>query len=321
MTQAALSIQGIYKRYDQIEALKGIDLEISQGEFFGLLGPNGAGKSTLINSIAGLVRPDAGQIKIIGYDTIREFRQARCNIGVVPQELVYDPFFTVEDIIQLQAGYFGVRKMGPWFDELLAALELEDKRTSNMRQLSGGMKRRVLIAQALAHRPPIIILDEPTAGVDVDLRKGLWQFTRRLNGEGMTVVLTTHYLEEAEALCDRVAIMNHGTVVDLATMEALLQRDATRFMEVTFAHPLEYLPETLAPFTIEHATYKLLLNFSKEEHSPIELLNQIQGLGLNIVDLQVRQPTLEDIFLQMTGEKITSEPERASDVMTDAELG
>ncbi|HKJ70586.1 MAG TPA: ABC transporter ATP-binding protein, partial [Gammaproteobacteria bacterium] len=193
--QPAISIQGIRKRYGRLEALKGIDLDIRQGEFFGLLGPNGAGKSTLISTIAGLVRPDSGSVAVLGHDTVRDYRTARRNIGVVPQELVYDPFFSVEEVIRNQAGYFGVRPEQAWLDELLKALELDDKRDSNMRQLSGGMKRRVLIAQALAHRPPIAILDEPTAGVDVELRQSLWTFAQRLNREGMTVVLTTHYLE------------------------------------------------------------------------------------------------------------------------------
>jgi len=305
--QPAISIQGIRKSYGRLEALKGIDLDIRQGEFFGLLGPNGAGKSTLINTIGGLVRPDSGRIQVLGHDTVRDYRNARRNIGVVPQELVYDPFFTVEEVVRNQAGYFGVRASDAWLDEMLKALELDDKRTSNMRQLSGGMKRRVLIAQALAHKPPIAILDEPTAGVDVELRQSLWQFARRLNREGMTVVLTTHYLEEAEELCDRIAIIHHGEVQALDTKDALLNRDTRRSLEVVLEDPEAELPASVTPFLAERDGASVRLQFHKDEHSPVALLNQLQEAGVTITDLQTRSPSLEDIFLDLTGEQLSPE--------------
>ncbi|MFP4614748.1 MAG: ATP-binding cassette domain-containing protein [Thiohalorhabdus sp.] len=307
MSQAAISIQGIRKSFGKLQALKGIDLEVRQGEFFGLLGPNGAGKSTLISTIAGLVVPDGGRVEVLGHDTVRDFRHARRSIGVVPQEVVYDPFFTVEEVIRNQAGYFGVRNMGGWLDELLNALELDDKREANMRQLSGGMKRRVLIAQALAHRPSIAILDEPTAGVDVELRHSLWEFAQRLNDEGMTVVLTTHYLEEAEELCDRIAIIHHGEVQALDTKDALLARDTTRSLCVTLADAGAEVPETLAPFVAEREGRQVRLRFDKEQHNPVELLNRFQDAGIAVTDLQTSSPSLEDVFRRLTGEQLSPE--------------
>ncbi|HKJ88361.1 MAG TPA: ABC transporter ATP-binding protein, partial [Gammaproteobacteria bacterium] len=240
-------------------------------------------------------------------DTVRDYRAARRNIGVVPQEVVYDPFFSVEEVIRNQAGYFGVRNMGGWLDELLDALELDDKRHANMRQLSGGMKRRVLIAQALAHRPPIAVLDEPTAGVDVELRRSLWEFAQRLNDEGMTVVLTTHYLEEAEELCDRIAIIHHGAVRALDTKNALLARDTTRSLCVTLADPDAEVPETVVPFLTQREGAEVRLRFNKEEHNPVELLNRFQDAGVGVSDLQTHSPSLEDIFRSLTGEHLSPE--------------
>ena len=206
-----------------MQALSGVTLEIAQGEFFGLLGPNGAGKTTLINVVAGLARADAGAVSVMGADTATEYRRARRMLGVVPQELVFDPFFTVRETLRLQSGYFGMRENDAWIEEVMHHLDLTSKANANMRSLSGGMKRRVLIAQALVHKPPVIILDEPTAGVDVELRQGLWQFVRRLNRDGHTVVLTTHYLEEAEAHCQRIAMLKGGRIVALETTENLLK--------------------------------------------------------------------------------------------------
>jgi ABC-2 type transport system ATP-binding protein len=220
----ALRIAGVAKRFGATQALAGIDLEVAQGEFFGLLGPNGAGKTTLISSLAGLVRPDAGQLEVMGHDVQRDYRQARLALGVVPQELVFDPFFSVRQTLRIQSGYYGIRRNDDWIDEILANLDLAGKAEANMRSLSGGMKRRVLVAQALVHKPPVIVLDEPTAGVDVELRQGLWRFIRRLNGEGHTIVLTTHYLEEAEAQCGRIAMMKAGRIVALDTTANLLKR-------------------------------------------------------------------------------------------------
>ena len=221
---SAISFQNLSKQYGSLMALRGVSLEIEEGEFFGLLGPNGAGKTTLISILAGLCRPTQGAAKVMGFDVQKDFRQARKLLGIVPQELVFDPFFTVRETLEFQSGYFGVRHNDDWIDEVLANLGLADKADKNMRSLSGGMKRRVLVAQALVHRPPVIVLDEPTAGVDVELRQSLWQFITRLNREGHTIVLTTHYLEEAQELCNRIAMLKKGQIVALDTTVNLLQR-------------------------------------------------------------------------------------------------
>jgi ABC-2 type transport system ATP-binding protein len=236
---AAVSIVDVVKHFGSLQALAGVSLDIEQGEFFGLLGPNGAGKTTLISSLAGLVRPDSGAISVMGHDVIRDFREARRLLGVVPQELVFDPFFNVRETLRIQSGYFGIRKNDDWIDEILENLDLTSKADVNMRRLSGGMKRRVLVAQALVHRPPVIVLDEPTAGVDVELRQGLWQFIRRLNGEGHTIILTTHYLEEAEALCNRIALMKLGKVVALDTTANLMAAHPGASLEDVFVRTLQ----------------------------------------------------------------------------------
>src|SRR6187549_2314177 len=223
MNVNAVEAIGVERRFGNVQALAGVDLEVEKGEFFGLLGPNGAGKTTLISILAGLVRADRGVARILGHDVIRDYRAARRALGVVPQELVFDPFFTVREALRIQSGYFGVKNNDAWIDELLASLGLADKANANMRQLSGGMKRRVLVAQALVHKPQVIVLDEPTAGVDVELRQTLWQFIARLNKQGSTVLLTTHYLEEAEALCGRIAMLKTGRVVALETTSELLK--------------------------------------------------------------------------------------------------
>ena len=220
----ALSIKDVRKSYGKVQALDGVSFDIKQGEFFGLLGPNGAGKTTLISTMAGLSRPDSGTIEVMGHDVEKDFRIARRQLGVVPQELVFDPFFTVRETLRFQSGYFGLRNNDDWIDEIMANLDLTSKAQSNMRSLSGGMKRRVLVAQALVHRPPVIVLDEPTAGVDVELRQSLWQFISRLNQAGHTIVLTTHYLEEAESLCARIAMLKGGRLVALDTTENLLAK-------------------------------------------------------------------------------------------------
>jgi ABC-2 type transport system ATP-binding protein len=219
---AAVSIVDVVKHFGALKALDGVSLEIAEGEFFGLLGPNGAGKTTLISTLAGLVRADSGRLAVLGHDVVRDYRQARSLLGVVPQELVFDPFFSVRETLRIQSGYFGLRHNDAWIDEILDNLDLAGKADVNMRRLSGGMKRRVLVAQALVHKPPVIVLDEPTAGVDVELRQGLWQFVRRLNNEGHTIILTTHYLEEAEALCGRIALMKQGRVIALDTTANLM---------------------------------------------------------------------------------------------------
>jgi ABC-2 type transport system ATP-binding protein len=212
----------VEKRFGALRALDGVSLEVRQGEFFGLLGPNGAGKTTLINVIAGLARATAGTAAVLGADVVADYRRARSLLGVVPQELVYDPFFTVRETLRFQSGYFGLRANDAWIDEIMHTLDLDAKADANMRSLSGGMKRRVLVAQALVHKPPVIVLDEPTAGVDVELRQDLWKFVRRLNRDGHTIVLTTHYLEEAEEHCERIAMLKAGRIVALDTTRNLL---------------------------------------------------------------------------------------------------
>ncbi len=235
---AAVSIIDVVKHFGSLQALAGVSLEIEKGEFFGLLGPNGAGKTTLISCLAGLIRPDSGSLKVLGNDVIKDFREARRLLGVVPQELVFDPFFNVRETLQIQSGYFGILKNDDWIDEILHNLDLTSKANVNMRRLSGGMKRRVLVAQALVHKPPVIVLDEPTAGVDVELRQGLWQFVRRLNNEGHTIILTTHYLEEAEALCGRIALMKQGRVVALDTTANLMAAHPGGTLEDVFVRAM-----------------------------------------------------------------------------------
>jgi ABC-2 type transport system ATP-binding protein len=219
----AVEIVGLNKSFPNVRALDNVNLRVEQGEFFALLGPNGAGKTTLISILAGLTKADSGTAAVMGFDTLRDYRDARKNLGVVPQELVFDPFFSVRETLELQAKYYGVTGASAWIDEILENLDLTSKSKANMRALSGGMKRRVLVGQALVHKPPVIVLDEPTAGVDVELRQNLWTFIKRLNGEGHTIILTTHYLEEAEALCNRVAMLKEGKVVALDTTANLLR--------------------------------------------------------------------------------------------------
>jgi ABC-2 type transport system ATP-binding protein len=221
---SAIEFKQLSKNYGSLLALDNINLAIEEGEFFGLLGPNGAGKTTLISILAGLCRPTTGSATVMGHDVQADFRQARRLLGIVPQELVFDPFFNVRETLEFQSGYFGIKNNGDWIDEVMHHLGLTDKAQKNMRSLSGGMKRRVLVAQALVHRPPVIVLDEPTAGVDVELRQSLWKFISRLNQEGHTIVLTTHYLEEAEQLCHRIAMLKKGQIVALDSTANLLAR-------------------------------------------------------------------------------------------------
>jgi ABC-2 type transport system ATP-binding protein len=232
----AIEIIGAQKRFGSLQAVDQVSLRVEQGEFFALLGPNGAGKTTLINLLSGLSRPDGGTLKVMGYDVVREYRQSRRNMGVVPQELVFDPFFTVMETLRIQSGYFGIRDNEEWILYVLERLQLADKAHSNLRTLSGGMKRRVLIAQALVHRPPVIVLDEPTAGVDVELRRSLWTFFRELNSDGHTVLLTTHYLEEVESLCRRVAILRRGQIVALDSVENLIEQSGEGSFESAFVN-------------------------------------------------------------------------------------
>ncbi|MDO9598114.1 MAG: ABC transporter ATP-binding protein [Azoarcus sp.] len=294
MTIPAIRIASVTKHYGQLQALGGVDLDIEQGEFFGLLGPNGAGKTTLISSLAGLVRPDGGTIEIMGHDVVTDYRNARRNLGVVPQELVFDPFFNVRELLRIQSGYFGIRGNDDWIDEILASLDLTAKAGSNMRSLSGGMKRRVLVAQALVHRPPVIVLDEPTAGVDVELRQGLWQFVRKLNRDGHTIVLTTHYLEEAEALCGRIAMLKAGKVVALDTTDNLLRRFATHSLRVRLERPEAV--QGLGGAVVEGGW----IEFGFESFDQVEqLLARLREAGAGMSEMQLGEPDLERVFIEV----------------------
>jgi ABC-2 type transport system ATP-binding protein len=295
---AAIQINQVEKSYKSLKALGGVSLAIEQGEFFGLLGPNGAGKTTLISTIAGLIRPDAGSIAIHGHDVVSDFRNARKKLGVVPQELVFDPFFTVRETLRLQSGYFGLKNNDKWIDEVMENLDLTGKADTNMRALSGGMKRRVLVAQALVHKPPVIVLDEPTAGVDVELRQGLWKFISRLNREGHTVVLTTHYLEEAQAMCTRVAMLRGGKVVALDTMKSLIRRISGSQLIVHLASGA--VPDDLKHLVSESSSDGNKVSLRVNEYSEVEqILARLRETGVVIDEMQLQQADLEDIFLQI----------------------
>jgi ABC-2 type transport system ATP-binding protein len=302
---AAITISHVEKRYGSLQALGGVSLAIEPGEFFGLLGPNGAGKTSLISIIAGLNRADSGKVSIHGHDVVSDYRQARRLLGVVPQELVFDPFFTVRETLRMQSGYFGLKHNDECIDEVMHNLDLTNKADVNMRALSGGMKRRVLVAQALVHKPPVIVLDEPTAGVDVELRQTLWKFISRLNREGHTIVLTTHYLEEAQALCNRIAMLKTGKVVALDSTAALIKRISGAQLVVTLERGV--LPDELRPLLshpdelISGNQYTLRIN----EYTEVEpVLKKLRESGTLIGDMQLHQADLEDVFIQiMEGEK------------------
>ena len=301
MTIPAIQINNIHKQFGDLHALNGIDLHIQQGEFFGLLGPNGAGKSTLINLMAGLLKPTQGNIAIMGHDTINAYQAARMSLGVVPQELVFDPFFNVREMLRFQAGYFGRgRENDAWVDEVIESLGLTDKAHTNMRKLSGGMKRRALIAQALVHKPPVIVLDEPTAGVDVELRQILWEFIKKLNREGHTIILTTHYLEEAETLCQRVAMMKDGKIVALDTTANLLSKLPGKNLRLVLGDAV--LPSALLPMlkTGENGFYTLALT----ELNQVEFaLSELRKANVTVQDMQLLEADLEDVFMSLVGSK------------------
>jgi ABC-2 type transport system ATP-binding protein len=298
----AISFQSVSKTYPAskggsgtpLKALDGVNFNIERGEFFGLLGPNGAGKTTLISILAGLARASSGHVAVLGHDVQADYANARRQLGVVPQELVFDPFFTVREALRIQSGYFGIRSNDAWIDELLDNLGLADKAGSNMRQLSGGMKRRVLVAQALVHRPPVIVLDEPTAGVDVELRQTLWQFIARLNREGHTVLLTTHYLEEAEALCGRIAMLKKGQVVALAQTSELLKNASSNVLRFKIDGQLPPLLEAKARVTGR------IVQFPAHDAAEIEhYLAAVRQAGVAAQDVEIRKADLEDVFLDV----------------------
>ena len=291
----AIRIEQVHKSFGAFEALKGIDLTIDQGEFFALLGPNGAGKSTLINLLAGLLRPTRGRLEVMGYDVVSDYRRARRRLGVVPQELVFDPFFSVREMLRFQAGYFGLGKENDaWIDEVIENLGLTEKAHTNMRRLSGGMKRRALIAQALAHKPPVLVLDEPTAGVDVELRQMLWAFIRRLNCEGHTIILTTHYLEEAETLCSRVAMLKQGEIVALDSTENLLNRLPGKKLQLRLV-PAE-LPPSLKQLlrSQEGDTFTLAMDKAAQVEF---VLAELRAAHIKVEDIRLIEADLEDVFM------------------------
>ena len=277
-----------------LKALDEVSFQIAPGEFFGLLGPNGAGKTTLISVLAGLTRATGGRVTVMGHDVVADYAAARKSLGIVPQELVFDPFFSVRETLRIQSGYFGVRHNDAWIDEVLSELGLGDKAGANMRQLSGGMKRRVLVAQALVHRPPVIVLDEPTAGVDVELRQTLWRFIARLNREGHTVLLTTHYLEEAEALCHRIGMLKQGQLVALDRTANLLSATASTMLRFKTD---QALPAALAP--LARITGRIV---QLKAHDAAEVERQLAALreaGVKIEDLEIGRADLEDVFVEI----------------------
>jgi ABC-2 type transport system ATP-binding protein len=299
----AIIFNKVKKNFGKLEALKGIDLVIEEGEFFALLGPNGAGKSTLINILAGLAKPSSGSIKVMGHDVIQDYQNARRSLGVVPQELVFDPFFNVREMLRFQAGYFGKgRENDDWIDEVIEGLDLQEKANTNMRMLSGGMKRRALIAQALVHKPPVIVLDEPTAGVDVELRKRLWQFIKKLNQKGHTIVLTTHYLEEAETLCSRVAMMDQGKVVSLDKTRNLLKRFSAKNLNLRLDLKNKKIPVSVQKF-IQSSDHSLI-TFLLEEIAEVEfIMSELKKSKIKILDMELTNSDLEKVFLKLTGSK------------------
>ena len=299
---SAISFQSVSKIYpakngstsQALHALSHVKFDIEEGEFFGLLGPNGAGKTTLISILAGLTRATSGSITVLGSDVQSDFAAARRKLGVVPQELVFDPFFNVREALRFQSGYFGVKNNDAWIDELLHNLGLTDKANSNMRQLSGGMKRRMLVAQALVHKPPVIVLDEPTAGVDVELRQTLWQFIAKLNKQGSTVLLTTHYLEEAEALCSRIAMLKTGNVVALANTSELLKAASSNVLRFKIDSEL---PKHLAD---KARITGRIVQFPAHDALEIETyLSAVREAGLIAEDVEIRKADLEDVFLDV----------------------
>ena len=294
----AVSFQGVAKTYTgargTVRALDGVSFDIEEGEFFGLLGPNGAGKTTLISVLAGLSRATSGRVTVMGHDVVADYAAARRALGIVPQELVFDPFFNVREALRIQSGYFGVRDNEAWIDELLQGLGLADKAGANMRQLSGGMKRRVLVAQALVHRPPVIVLDEPTAGVDVELRQTLWHFVAQLNKQGHTVLLTTHYLEEAEALCGRIAMLKQGRVVALDRTANLLANAAGSVLRFK-------TDDALPPDLAERArvTGRIAQVPARDAAGVEAVLARLRESGVRIEDLEIGRADLEDVFLSI----------------------
>ncbi len=307
MSNAAISIRNLVKRYAGAKgapgklALNDVSFDVPQGQIFGLLGPNGAGKSTLINTLAGLVMKTSGEVTIWGFDIAGDTRNAKRAIGIVPQEVVFDPFFTPAEVLEIQAGYYGVPKAARRTMELLAAVHLTDKADAYSRTLSGGMKRRLLIAKAMVHTPPILVLDEPTAGVDVELRRQLWELVQQLNSEGVTVVLTTHYLEEAEQLCDTIAIINHGQLIANKPTRELVAMAREKIVSLTLDRDVAALPSHAAfAKCTSDGERTLEITYDKDRANAGDVLSLIQAQGYGIVDVTTREADLEDVFVRLT---------------------
>ena len=299
---AAIEIEGLCKTYAGGKAaLDNVSLSIPRGRIFGLLGPNGAGKSTLINILAGIVMKTSGRASIWGFDIDADSRNARYSIGIVNQEILFDPFFTPFETLEIQAGLYGVPKARRRTMELLRAVHLEDKANAYARTLSGGMKRRLMVAKAMVHRPPVLVLDEPTAGVDIELRQQLWAYVRQLNAQGVTIVLTTHYLEEAEELCDRIAIINHGRVIADKPTRELVNMAQEKVVELTLDREVAILPKSDCFEKVEHGGERtLIITYRKNRANAGQVLAAVQAEGLGIVDVSTREPDLEDVFLNLT---------------------
>ncbi len=299
---SAISIRSLTKFYRRFKALDQVSFEIEEGDFFGFLGPNGAGKTTTINAVTGLANYQAGEVKVFGYDVRQDYRKTRALIGLVPQEFNFDPFLSAEQILTFEGGYFGLphREAKKRAAELLDAFDLSKKRTEGYKRLSGGMKRRLLIARALVHKPKVLILDEPTAGVDVELRHRLWEFLRRLNEGGTTVFLTTHYIEEAEKLCSRIGVIHEGKMIAVDPTKTLIRKMAADQIELLLKKPLSEVPSELAAFDVERVNGGLKLQFEEKEGAVPQVLEFLHKKGIEIERIDVRHPTLEDAFLKMT---------------------
>jgi len=304
MSTAAISIDGLEKTYaNGKRALDRVSFDVPRGQIFGLLGPNGAGKSTLINILSGMVRKTGGRAVIWGFDIDEHPRNAKASIGIVPQEILFDPFFTPAEVLEIQAGLYAVPKAHRRTMELLRAVHLEDKADAYSRTLSGGMKRRLLVAKAMVHSPPVLVLDEPTAGVDIELRQQLWTYVRELNAHGVTIVLTTHYLEEAEELCDRIAIINHGRLIANEETRTLVNMAQEKVVEVTVDRDLDHAPTCAMFEKIELSGMRTLsISYDKRKTNAGQVLGALSAEGLGIVDVSTRDPDLEDVFLSLTRE-------------------
>lgn len=301
----AVRVSGISKSYGKLKALDNIDFTIEKGSFFGLLGPNGAGKSTLINIMSGLAKASDGHIEVMGHDVRSDWRKTRKTLGVVPQELAYDPFFSVREMLRLQSGYFGLDSSNyNWIEEIIYHLDLSEKAKENIGNLSGGMKRRLLIAQALVHKPEVVVLDEPTAGVDVELRRGLWKYFRKLNRDGQTIILTTHYLEEAETNCDRIGILNRGKLKAVEEKNKLLNRYPYRLLNLRLVEGYDKnLPEKIKEKIVSTENGDICLRLHKEKDKIGVIMEELHNANIKIIDLHTKEPGLEEVFMSLTGKE------------------